>query len=53
LATKYEAKKSDGLLDAPKTSEESDLVPILPKVTIIGLQIFVTSPFYIFVSFNQ
>jgi hypothetical protein len=28
-------------------------VPILPKVTYIGLQIFVTCKFYIFVTFNQ
>jgi hypothetical protein len=27
-------------------------VPTLPKVTNIGLQIFVISPFYIFVTFN-
>jgi hypothetical protein len=28
-------------------------VPILPKVTNIGLQIFVTCAFYIFVTFDQ
>jgi hypothetical protein len=30
-----------------------DQVPILPKVTNFGLQIFVTCTFYIFVTFNQ
>jgi hypothetical protein len=30
-----------------------NLVPILPKVTNIGLQILVTCAFYIFVTFNQ
>jgi hypothetical protein len=28
-------------------------VPILPRVVNIGLQIFVTCTFYIFVAFNQ
>jgi hypothetical protein len=37
--------------EATVTLEDSDQVPILPKVAIIGLQIFVTCMFYIFVNF--
>jgi hypothetical protein len=35
------------------TAEVVNQVPILPKVTNIGLQIFVTFTFYIFVPFNH
>jgi hypothetical protein len=38
---------------ADPTPEAGGQVPILPKVTYIGLQIFVTCKFYIFVTFNQ
>jgi hypothetical protein len=37
----------------PQAQPQTDQVPILPKVTNIGLQIFVTDTLYIFVTFNQ
>jgi hypothetical protein len=50
---KQDSIRLGNLGESKKTQQQSDQVPILPKVINIGLQIFVTYTFYIFVTFNQ